>query len=637
MWTVLLMLGSCVFYLVAYHTYGRWLSRKIFCLDDERTTPAHRLEDGVDYVPSRREVVFGHHFTSIAGTGPIVGPAIAVIWGWLPALLWVLLGSVFMGAVHDFGAVVMSLRHRGVSVADLTGEVVCKRARVLIMAVVFFELLIVVSIFALVIASVFDLYPDSVIPVWSQIPIAILLGRVIARSNSNRAVWLSSFAAVAAMYLTVIAGAYVPLNIPSIMGFPPTFTWAIILFIYAFIASVLPVQALLQPRDFINGHQLFIAMGLLAVGVLAAQPQLVAPALQTDVADAPPFIPFLFITIACGAISGFHALVASGTSSKQLADEAHAQFVGYGSMLTEGMLAILVIIAVAGGIGMSYSKNFSISLPQRQSSSETEAQQDPADSLPAAKTAPEDVPEVFRDLQLFRYRHPDAPLDVEQTDQDTLEVTANLEGREAWRTHYGSWNAAEGLGAKLRAFVDGAANMMEAAGIPLFIGVAIMGVFVASFAGTTLDTATRLQRYILNETGKITGCSPLRNRYIATAVVVLSAGALALWDGQGAGGLILWPLFGALNQLLASLALLIIAIYLYRRNRPTWMVVVPFLFMLGMTAWAMIINIRTFHQNILQGKPEWHLLIISCMVLGLQLWLTVEAAIIWLKIRRERT
>jgi len=606
--SVLVAAGAAVFYLVAYHTYGRWLARKVFGLDPQATTPSVAQQDGTDFVPSRKEVVFGHHFTSIAGTGPIVGPAIAIIWGWLPALLWVLLGSVLMGAVHDFGALVMSLRNRGVSIADLAGSVINRRVHVLLMAVVYFELLIVVAIFALVIASVFAIYPQSVIPVWLEIPIAIALGFVLARTTGHGSVWLASIIAVIVMYVTVVIGAYVPVAMPRVAGLPPTFVWAVILLLYAFFASVLPVHRLLQPRDFINSHQLFIAMGLLVLGVLAARPAIVAPATQS-VTDAPPFVPFLFITVACGAISGFHALVGSGTSSKQITSESHAQLVGYGSMLTEGFLAVLVILAVAAGIGMRYETKF---------------------ALPPAGADPERTAAVQQSLTAFQERHGGVSMEQTRAEDGSITYTAILEGREAWNEHYQSWGAAQGLGPKLRAFVDGAANMMSALGIPLAIGLAVMGVFVASFASTTLDTATRLQRYIVGELGRTVRVRPLENRFCATAIAVGTAAALALWDGQGKGALILWPLFGALNQLLASLALLILAVYLHRKQKPAWMAAIPFAFMLVVTAWAMAINIRRF-----QAGAQWHLFIISGIVLTLQIWITIEAAVIWLRMRRE--
>ncbi|MFP4028262.1 MAG: carbon starvation protein A [Candidatus Brocadiia bacterium] len=650
MGTVLIAVGAFVFYLIAYHTYGRWLARSLFGLSDDTTTPAHELEDGVDFVPSRKEVVFGHHFTSISGTGPIVGPAIAVIWGWLPALIWVLVGSVVMGAVHDFGAVVMSLRNRGVSIADLTGEVICRRAKTLLLTVVFFELLIVVAIFVLVIASVFAMYPQSVIPVWCEIPIAIVLGVVIGRAKSSKTIWVASIAAVGLMYVTVWIGYQYHISMPALLGFPPTFVWAIILFVYAFLASVLPVQRLLQPRDFINSHQLFIAMGLLFIGVLVAHPTIAAPATRQSVENAPAFIPFLFITVACGAISGFHALVGSGTSSKQISAESHAQLIGYGSMLTEGMLAVLVILAAGAGLAISYNDSITLK-PTDVTKIEDEARQTEvvgwADSLasgesipsmPSQKELKQSLPEdaagvvgTLGTLREFRQMNGEKPLERVDSDELGRNYAVKLDGESAWKWHYRKWDAASGLGPKLKAFVDGAANLMGSFGIPVGLGVAIMGVFVASFAGTTLDTATRLQRYIIAEAGETVKVSVLKNRYVATAFVVVTAGALALWDGKGAGALVLWPLFGALNQLLASLALLILAVYLYRRGKPTWMVTLPLVFMLVMTGWAMVLNILKF-----QGESAWHLLIISGIVLVLQVWLTVEAAIIWFKVRKQR-
>ena len=636
--TVLIAVGSLVFYVVAYHTYGRWLTRKIFGIDPNATTPAVELQDGVDYVPSRKEVVFGHHFTSIAGTGPIVGPAIAIIWGWLPALIWVLVGSVVMGAVHDFGALVMSLRSKGVSIADLTGSVICRRARVLLLAVVFFELLIVVAIFALVIASVFALYPHSVIPVWLEIPIAVALGVIIMRRKDSGTVWLASVGAVALMYVTVVIGAYSPIRMPSMLGLPPTFVWAVLLFVYAFFASVLPVHRLLQPRDFINSHQLFIAMGLLLLGVFFAHPAIVAPALHANLAqtdpDAPPFFPFLFITIACGAISGFHALVGSGTSAKQISKESDAQMVGYGAMLLEGFLAVLVIIAVSAGIGMRYEQKFTFGARDVKALG---TGYEPAAEYWLEPAAPKPMSEqghaTLRTMHEFRERNPKLFKESRDPAEDGgLTFTLSLEGKPAWNEHYRSWDAAGGtLKPKLRAFVDGAANMMAAFGMPAVVGLAIMGVFVASFAGTTLDTATRLQRYIISELGRTVRVRALENRYLATAVAVGTAAALALWDGKGAGGMILWPLFGALNQLLASLALLVIAVYLHRKRKPTWMVTIPFAFMLVMTAWAMVINIGDFGAD-----RRWHLFVISAIVLALQLWITLEAALIWLRIRKER-
>ncbi len=218
-------------------------SRKIFTLDPERETPSTTYEDGVDYVPTKKQVIFGHHFTSIAGTGPIVGPAIGIIWGWLPALLWVFFGAIFMGAVHDFGALVVSLRHKGHSLADITGMVMNRHLRIIFFIIVFLALLIVIAIFGLVIALLFSMYPQSVFPVWMEIPIAVGLGWIIYRRDAN--LTKATAVAVAAMYVTVALGHYFPLDMPEVAGLPATGVWTIVLLIYAFIASTLPVTTLL--------------------------------------------------------------------------------------------------------------------------------------------------------------------------------------------------------------------------------------------------------------------------------------------------------------------------------------------------------------------------------------------------------
>ena len=366
MQTLAIALGSLVLYLVAYHTYGRFLARRIFKLDPSARVPSIEMEDGNDYVPTRKGIIFGHHFTSIAGTGPIVGPALAVIWGWVPALLWVLFGSILIGAVHDFGALVVSIRNRGQTVGDIAGRVLSKRTRLLFLSVLFLSLTIVLAIFGLVIASVWDLYPQSIFPCLIQIPLAVLIGVYLHRRGVN--ILIPSIITLGLMYLTIfygnvgVLGAFNELlgGEPGDIDGIPTIAWVAILLLYSYIASVLPVWTLLQPRDFINSLQLISALGLIVIGLAVAgliggapitpggerqSLEIVAPAFQATPEGAPWIFPFLFITIACGAISGFHCLVSSGTSSKQVKCESDAQFVGYGSMLTEGFLATLVILA----------------------------------------------------------------------------------------------------------------------------------------------------------------------------------------------------------------------------------------------------------------------------------------------------
>ena len=365
MGTFLIAIGSFVGFLIAYHTYGRWLAKRIFALDSDAVVPACQLNDGVDFVPSKKSIVFGHHFTSIAGTGPIVGPAIAVFWGWLPALLWVIFGSIFIGAVHDFGALVVSLRNRGQTVGEVAGRLISPRAKLIFLLILFFALTIVLAIFGLVIANIFKLYPESVLPVWISLPIAILIGRLMRAGETNilKVALLGLLAIYACIWLSAN---FLPISLDKIVGdnwpgeWNSTLAWTLVLFVYCGIASVLPVSVLLQPRDYVNSLQLYVALVVLIAGLgvatLSGQADLFqsTPAWTGDEmpANSPPLAPFLFITIACGAVSGFHCLVSSGTSSKQLSNETDAQAIGYGSMLLEGALAVMVILACCAGVGM---------------------------------------------------------------------------------------------------------------------------------------------------------------------------------------------------------------------------------------------------------------------------------------------
>ena len=516
--TLLIALLAGVGFVVAYHTYGRWLGSKIFRLSADAVCPSERLEDGVDYVPTSKSVVFGHHFTSIAGTGPIVGPALAIMWGWVPALLWVVRGSIFIGAVHDFGALVVSLRNNGQTVGDIAGRVLNKRVRLLFLFTLFMALTVVLAIFGLVIAAVFKQYPAAIFPCVVQIPIAVAIGVLLHRKGVGLLV--PSLVALGVMYMTVVFGNGGVLGeFNTALAAWPIWQWVVVLLVYSYIASVLPVWTLLQPRDYINSLQLISALALIVLGLLAAAffgftpsgadssqaLEFVAPAFQMHPEGAPMIFPFLFITIACGAISGFHCLVSSGTSSKQLKCETDARFVGYGSMLTEGFLATLVILACGAGLGLGLMKDGAL-----------------------------------------------------------------LTGEAAWQAQYASWSAAGSLGAKVGAFVNGSANFLQALGLSAAVSVALMGVLVASFAGTTLDTACRLQRYVVQELAATLGGNSfavLQNKHGATIFAVVIAAAMAAvppggaeWSiaNAGKGGLILWPLFGATNQLLAGLSFLVI-------------------------------------------------------------------------------
>ncbi len=564
---VALMLFSFVGYLVAYHTYGKFLAHKIFKLNVDRKVPSQELEDGVDYIPTSKGIIFGHHYTSIAGTGPIVGPAIGIIWGWVPAMIWIFFGSIFMGAVHDLGSLVLSLRNKGESLSEFAARYVNLRMRYIAFLIIFLELLIIIAIFGLVIAVIFKMFPQSVFPVWMEIPIAITLGWLVYKRGAN--VLMSTIIAVGVMYITVFLGHYLPFSMPAIGGLPATGVWTIILLIYAGAASVVPVNRLLQPRDYINAWQLFIAMGVLVAGIMASglwgRLEMVAPALNTSPVGAPPLLPFLFITIACGALSGFHAVVSSGTTSKQIANEPDALFVGYGSMLMEAVLATLVVIAVGAGIGLAY----------------------------------------------------------QQVDGSVLTGTV------AWHQHYASWAASQGLASKINAVVVGSANMMESIWIPKSLGIIIIGVFIASFAGTTLDSATRIQRYVITELFRDMKLKAFTNRYIVTAIAVLTAAALAFITGaDGKGALTLWPLFGAVNQLLAGLALIVITIYLKKKRKGlTYLITaIPALIILVMTIWAIVLNEFNYWES---GHSL--LIFINGIVFILAVWMVIEGLVFFLK------
>jgi len=587
-----------VAFIVAYHTYGRWLGGKIFRLSANAICPSRRLADGNDYVETSKGVVFGHHFASIAGTGPIVGPAVAIIWGWVPALLWVVFGCIFIGAVHDFGALVVSLRNNGQTVGDIAGRVLNRRVRLLFLCILFVALMIVLAIFGLVIASVFRMFPSSIVPCVIQIPIAVGIGLWLHRQGKSLKV--PSLLALALMYVTVIYGDVGFLHtLNSTMAEWSLLQWVILLLGYSYVASVLPVWTLLQPRDYINSLQLISVLGLLVVGVLAASfvgsgnPNvtaaegfaMVAPAFNLNPTGAPAIFPFLFITIACGAISGFHCLVSSGTSSKQLKSEPDARIVGYGAMLTEGFLATLVILACGAGLGLG----------------------------------------------------------------TTLASGETLVGTAAWTQHYGVWSS--GLGPAVGAFVGGSANFLMALGIPAAAAVALMGVFVASFAGTTLDTACRLQRYIVQELAEavspraqVTGADWvgwLRGKHGATIFAVATAVVMAAtppagqaWSlaNAGNGGLILWPIFGATNQLLGGLSFLVIAFYLWRRSVPVWFLAIPMVMMLVLPAWAMTLQAFVGADSWL-AQGNWLLVGIAVLTMALEAWMIYEAARLFPRVR----
>ena len=567
---VLVLIGLLVFYL-GFRFYSKFIGNRIFKIhEDDQIMPSKALEDGIDYVPTKKHILFGHHFTSIAGAAPIVGPCVAAYWGWLPALLWILLGTIFMGAVHDFGALVTSVKEKGRSIADIASNTISKRTRLMFLSFVILLIWLILAVFAMVIADLFVAIPSSVIPINIEIIIAIIMGFLIYKKKID--ILIPSLFALALLYFFVWVGTKAPIDLTTTMAVQDVKNfWIIMLFIYSAIASLLPVWTLLQPRDFINSHQLFVGLGLLFLGIFISQPVVDAPAIRAlSEPDVPGIFPLLFVTIACGAISGFHGLVASGTSSKQLEKLSDARVVGYGGMIGEGALALASTISAVAGIALVTNSN-----------------------LPAV-----------------------GPV----TDLN-------------WNVYYDTWaHASEN---KAAAFVLGGGALIQTLGIPTIVANTLMAVLVISFAATTLDTATRIQRFILNEFGIATGVKALSNRYMATIVAIIPAILLAFWNvvepGTGTmrqAGWVLWPIFGASNQMLAGLTLMVLTLYYWQKKRPILPLLIPMFFVMGITITALVVNaIQFYGQNsILFG--------LTIILMGLIIWMAYEGVNKVLEIRR---
>jgi len=539
---ILLVVVALASFACGYWVYSRFIGARVFRLSADFRTPAHEFEDGVDYVPTNRFVLWGHHFTSVAGASPIVGPAIAVIWGWVPAFLWIVIGTVFLAGVHDAGALWASSRNRAKSVGALTEDIVGARARSVFMIVIFLLLLMVNAVFAILIANLFVSVPSSVLSAWGVIGVALAIGVLIYRRGV--ALLWPSIGGVTILYGLVFLGEYVPLALPAdVAGLGAPTVWVLLLFAYAGVASVLPVWLLLQPRDYINGLQLFVALGVVFLAVFLSNPTIVAPAFNADVpAGTPPLVPLLFVTIACGAISGFHGLVASGTTSKQLNKETDVRFVGYLGSVGEGTLAIASLVACTAGF-------------------------------------------------------------------------ATLAD---WRTFYSAF-AAGGVDA----FVGGGARIVNAGlGLPIGFSQTLLAVMAVLFAATTMDTGVRLQRYIIQEWGHIYHVPALTRRVPATLVAIFCCIALAFGAGGGtaAGGMVIWPLFGTTNQLLASLTLLVLSVFLLKLGRPVVYTLVPMTFLLIMTTLALLVQLAGFWT-----RGEYFLVAVDVLILGAAMLVALES------------
>ena len=545
------LVGLCF----GWFVYSRYVAGHILKLDPDFVTPAHELEDGVDYIPTNKYVLWGHHFTSVAGAAPIVGPAIAVYWGWVPAILWVIVGTVFFAGVHDMGALWASNRNKGKSIGALSESVIGPRTRSLYMVVVFLVLLMVNSVFGVIIANAFVNTPESVFPAWSAIAVALVIGQLLHRNIMR--LGILTVIGVVVLYLSIFVGSEMPLSLPvGLPGLGIPATWIIILFAYAAIASMLPVWALLQPRDFINGMQLAVGLLLLYGAVLIAGPEVTAPAFNGKLAEGTPsMVPLLFVTIACGAVSGFHGIVASGTTSKQLDKETDARFVGYLAALGEGALALITLIAVSG--------------------------------------------------------------------------VALAASPEAWHETYSHFGAGS-----VGAFITGGANLIESGwGISAGLASTLLATMVVLFAGTTMDSGVRLQRYIIQEWGEIYHIKWMSNGIVATGIAVGACLTLSFGAGgkDGTGGMIIWPLFGSTNQILAGMTLLVLSVILIKKKRPASVTLIPMVFVLVM---AVLASIIIFIQFLSEGK--YLLMVINAVVLITSVLVVLDAVAVILKERAKQ-
>ena len=570
--SIILVIAGLFVFFIGYKFYSNFLGQKIYEIDDSSLSmPSSSFEDGVDYIPTKKHILFGHHFTSIAGAAPIVGPCVAAYWGWLPALLWILIGTVFMGAVHDFGALVTSVKEKGRSIADIASLTISDRARSMFLVFVILLVWLVLAVFAMVIADLFVSIPSSVIPINIQILIAIIMGFIIYKKKIDAVI--PSFIALALLYFFVWVGTQSPVDFTESMPLQDAKNlWITLLFIYCSIASLLPVWTLLQPRDYINSHQLFFGLALLILGIFVAQPIVDAPAIRSfSDPETPDLFPLLFVTIACGAISGFHGLVSSGTSSKQLEKLSDSRVVGYGGMIGEGTLALVSTICAVAGISLVANAN-----------------------LPAVG--------FVEDLN--------------------------------WSTYYDTW--AHASGNKATAFVLGGGALLKSIGFSESLANTLIAVLVISFAATTLDTATRIQRFILNEFGQATKIKPLTNRYFATVIAVLPAMLMAFWNitdpGTGAvkqAGWILWPIFGASNQMLAALTLMVLTLYYWIRKKPILPLLIPMVIIMIVTFTALLSNAINFYG------VNGILFFLNITLIALIVWMAFEGVNKVLEIRRK--
>jgi len=542
--SLVIALGAIVLFWLGYQFYSRAFA-KIWDIDPKRETPAVTHYDAVDYVPAKHwTVLFGHHFASIAGAAPVIGPIIALsIWGWVPALVWVILGTILFGGIHDFSSLMVSIRHEGTSIADVAKTVISRRAKVIFSLFIWLTLILVIAVFVHFCANTFIVEKKIVIPTVGLIPLAMLIGFMLYDLKFNQI--STTILGLLMLGALILLGNYLPLELVKLtfrvqeftLSVGPLQIWSILLLVYAFFASITPVQILLQPRDYLCGFLLVAGIILGFVGIGISRPAMQLPAFVGWKADQGYLWPMLFVTVACGAISGFHSLIASGTTSKQLANEKDARKIGYGAMVMEGIVALLALLVVGGAI----------------------------------------------------------------TNMGALQQIL-----------------AKG-GGPVAAFGEGFAKVTK----PFLgeFGGLIAIIILNAFILTTLDTATRIGRYLTQE------LFGLKNRYISTLLVVICGGSLAL-SGQWSK---IWPMFGTANQLVAALALIVVTAWLLAKGKSIKFTLLPALIMLVTTIGALVYQIIGFVKT-----EETALLFIALVLLGLALYMMLEVDIILFRAIKQR-
>ena len=541
----ILIFSGLFFFFVGYRYYAGRLDREVIQPDNSISTPAVMQGDGVDFVKSKPLVLFGHNFASIAGAGPVIGPIVAMHhFGWAVTLVWILIGNVFIGAVHDYLALMVSVRNRGSSIADIAEKTMGIRAKSVFSIFLVLAMLLVIAVFGVVAAKTLIAQPQMVLPTFAIIPISIALGWFIYYKNTDLAV--SSILAVAGVILSIYFGFQFPVELPEsgIIGFSPLMFWFVILMIYAAVASVLPVNILLQPRDYLSTYILFGSMALAVLALLWIHPELHTPAYRGGFSEEQgPVWPMLFVLVACGAVSGFHSLVAGGTTSKQLSVESQGRPIAYGGMLTEGVVAVVTVLLVSGGLYWVAPASGGI-------------------------------------------------------DMNTLGFRETLQS--------GGWILAYGNG-----FGNLVHQMLPFLSFTFASMIAVLA--LNTFVLTTLDSAVRITRFIVQESvgEKIV---LFKNKYVCTILVVFFSYLIGATDGWQK----IWPIFGATNQLIAAVALFVIATWLMAMGKPTKFALYPAIFMvittIGALAWQSYRFYTQPEPNIFLGTAAVFLIILALFV-----------------------